>query len=64
VDLTIVYGLALDRGAVTVQVGHVQRRVRPVGLGAFLALFENADPHARVVVTSKAAGRTIVRRLL
>lgn len=62
-NLTIVYGLALDRSAVTVRVGDRARRVQPAGFGAFLALFEGAHSHERVVVTSKVAGRTNVRRL-
>jgi hypothetical protein len=56
VGLTLVFGLAVDRATVTVRMGDEVRRVQPRGFGAFLAIFEGADPHVRVVVTSKSGG--------
>jgi hypothetical protein len=60
---TLVFGLAVDRAPVTVSVGDHVRRVRPAGLGAFVAVFEGATAHQPVVVRSKVNGRTSVRRL-
>ncbi len=57
VGLTLVFGLAVDRATVTVRRGDEVRRVQPRGFGAFLAIFEGADPRVRVAVTSKAGGR-------
>lgn len=57
IALTLVFGLAVDRATVTVRRGDEMRRVQPRGFGAFLAIFEGADPRVRVVVASKAGGR-------
>lgn len=62
-DRTLVFGLAVDRTTVTVRIGDREQRVRPAGLGAFVAVFEGAAPHEPVVVRSKVNGRTSVRRL-
>jgi hypothetical protein len=62
-SLTIVFGLAVDRSPVTVRFGGRERRVRPVGFGAFIAVFEGVDRHAKIVVRSKVGGRADERRL-
>jgi len=59
-DLTIVFGLAADRDPVTVRVGDRVRRVRPVGLGAFVAVFDGGVDE-RVEVRSRVRGRETVR---
>lgn len=63
VNLTIVFGVGVDRSPVTIRYGSERRRVQPRVFGAFLALFEGADPHARVVVRSRVAGRLEARGL-
>jgi len=60
---TLVFGLAVDRTPVTVSVGDRSQRVRPAGLGAFVAVFEGATPGQPIVVRSAVNGRTVVRRL-
>lgn len=60
---TVVYGLAVDRTTVTVRLGDRERRVRPAGLGAFVAVFTGMERDEVVLVRSQANGRTIVRRL-
>lgn len=60
---TLVFGLAVDRTAVTVSVGDRSQRVRPSGLGAFVAVFEGATAGQTVVVRSRVNGRTSVLRL-
>jgi hypothetical protein len=62
-ERTLVFGLAVDHAPVTVSVGDRVRRVRPAGLGAFVAVFEGATPGQPVVVRSQVNGRTTVRRL-
>jgi hypothetical protein len=51
-DLTLVFGLAVVRDPVTMRVGELTRRVRPVGLGAFLAVFAGPGAHERIEVRS------------
>jgi hypothetical protein len=60
---TLVYGLVVDRAPVTVRVDDHEQRVRPAGLGAFVAVFEGAAPDQVVVVRSMVNGRESVRRL-
>jgi len=63
VGVTLVFGIAVDRSPIAVTVGGGrERRVRPVGLGAFLAAFEGHDPRVPVVVRSKVGGRAHVQR--
>jgi hypothetical protein len=62
-DVTIVFGIAVDRDPVTIAVGERRRRVRPAGLGAFVAVFPGADPHRSVVVRTRGAGPAGARRL-
>lgn len=62
-ERTIVYGLAVDRATVTVRLGDRERRVRPAGLGAFVAVFTGARRDAAIVVRSQERGRMIDRRL-
>jgi hypothetical protein len=62
VNLTLVYGLAIDRTPVTVRMGTLQRRVQPSGLGAFVTVFMGADRRANVVVRSRIGGRVDVQR--
>ena len=62
-SLTLVFGLAVDRSPVTVRVGGRERRVQPVGFGAFIAVFEGVDRRARIVVRSKVGGRIDERDL-
>jgi hypothetical protein len=62
VDLTLVYGLGVDRTPVSIRFGALHRRVTPVGFGAFVAVFEGADPHQPIVVRSRVAGRREVQR--
>ncbi len=62
-DLTIVYGLAIDRDPVTVRVGEREQRVRPSGLGAFVAVFEGQRAGRRIVVRSTVEGRPDVQPL-
>ena len=63
VNLTLVYGLGVDRTPVTVSYGNVRRRVQPVVFGAFVTTFTGADPRRRIVVRSKVGGRIDERRL-
>ena len=63
VDLTLVYGIGVDRSPVTVSDGNVRRRVQPVGFGAFVTILTGADPRRRIVVRSKVAGRIDERQL-
>jgi len=62
-DLTLVYGLAIDRDPVTVRVGGREQRVRPSGLGAFVALFDGQRAGRRIVVRSTVEGRPDVQQL-
>ena len=62
-ERTVVFGVGVDRAAVDVRFGDRRRRVRPVGFGAFVAVFEGVDVDAAVVVHAKAGGRGVVRRL-
>lgn len=62
-DLTLVFGLAIDRDTVTVSFGDATRRVQPAGLGAFVAVFKGGGPGRPVEVRSSVRGRTDVRRL-
>lgn len=63
VDLTLVYGLAVDQAPVTIDfVGRVQR-VQPAGFGAFVAVFSGAGPGQPAVVRSRVRGRADVRYL-
>jgi hypothetical protein len=62
-DLTVVYGLAVDPAPVSIRFGAQHRRVTPVGFGAFVAVFEGADHHRPIVVSSRAEGRPRVQRL-
>jgi hypothetical protein len=55
-NLTLVYGLAVDRNPLTVEVGGRRKRVKPVGLGAFVAVFTGATL-GQVFVRPKAGGR-------
>jgi hypothetical protein len=57
VNLTLVFGLAVDRSTVSVTAGDVVQRVQPVGFGAFLTIFQGAKRRA-FVVRSKVEGRT------
>jgi hypothetical protein len=61
-QLTLVFGLAIDRSPVTVRVGRRERRVQPAGFGAFMTVFSGADPRERIVVRSKVGGRDNVQR--
>ncbi len=62
-NLTLVYGIGVDRSPVTVSDGNVRRRVQPVGFGAFVTILTGADPRRRIVVRSKVAGRIDERQL-
>lgn len=62
VNLTLVFGLGVDRSPVTVEYGDVRRRVDPVVLGAFVTVFAGADPRQQVVIRSKVAGKDDVQR--
>jgi hypothetical protein len=62
-DLTIVYGLAVDPDPVTVQVGDQVRRVRPVGPGAFVTVFDGSRKGTPIVVRSTVEGRPDVQRI-
>lgn len=62
VGVTLVFGIAIDRGPLAVRVGDRERRVRPVGLGVYLTVFEGHDPRVPVVVRSKVDGRAHVQR--
>lgn len=57
---TLVYGLAVDRATVTVDVGDRRQRVEPAGLGAFVAVFAGASPDQPIVVRSQVDGRPSV----
>jgi hypothetical protein len=63
IDLTLVYGLAVDRTPVSIRLGAQHRRVMPAGFGAFVAVFEGAERREPVVVRSRVAGRLDVQRL-
>ena len=63
VGLTLVFGLGVDRRAVTVRYGDIRRSVQPVVLGAFLTIFDGADPRQRIVVSSQVEGRVSQRQL-
>jgi hypothetical protein len=60
---TVVFGLALDRTPLTVSVGGRSQRVRPAGLGAFVAVFAGATPGQPIVVRFRVDGRARVLRL-
>lgn len=62
-ERTVVYGLAVGRATVTVRLGDRERRVRPAGLGAFVAVFSGVQRDAAIVVRSQERGRMIDRRL-
>ena len=59
---TVVFGLAVDRAPVTVRVGTRSQRVRPAGLGAFLAVFAGVARDESIVVRSSVDRRTSIRR--
>jgi hypothetical protein len=61
--LTLVYGLAIDRRPLTVQVGDRRRTAKPAGFGAFVTVIPGARPDDVVVVRWKDGGRTRTRRL-
>jgi hypothetical protein len=61
-NLTLVYGLAVDSTPVSIRFGALHRRVTPAGFGAFLAVFEGAAPDVPVVVRSRVGGRPDVHR--
>jgi len=60
---TVVFGLTVDRTPVSVTVGDRSQRVRPAGLGAFVAVFEGATAGQPIVVRLEVNGRTRVLRL-
>lgn len=55
-NVTLVYGLAADRNPVSIRFGTLHRRVKPAGFGAFVAVFEGANLHERIVVRTRIAG--------
>jgi hypothetical protein len=61
-DVTLVYGLAVDRTPVSVRVGGRHQRVTPAGFGAFLAVFSGARLHEPAVIRSRVAGQLVVTR--
>jgi len=61
-NLTLVYGLAIDRTPVSIRFGTQHRRATPAGFGAFVAVFEGVDPRRRIVVQTRVGGRLDVRR--
>ena len=64
VDLTFVFGLAPGADAVDIEYGDVRRRVRPVGLGAFVTIFDGSDPRKpEVVVRTRVGDRPYAQRL-
>jgi hypothetical protein len=62
VDLTLVFGLAVDRSPVRIRFGDREQVVRPVGLGAFVAVFAGDDRRVPIVVRSKVGGSVDVHR--
>ncbi|MEY2441732.1 MAG: hypothetical protein QOJ46_1158 [bacterium] len=60
-NVTLVYGLAVDRTPVSIRFGTLHRRVKPAGFGAFVAVFAGAQPREPVVVRSRVAGRLDVQ---
>jgi hypothetical protein len=57
VNLTFVFGLAPSSKAVMVSYGKLRRSVRPVGLGAFLTIFEGSSPRQRIVARARVGGQ-------
>lgn len=63
VNLTFVFGLAPGADAVDIEYGDVRRRVRPVGLGAFVTIFDGSDPRGpTVVVRARVGDRSYAQR--
>lgn len=60
-NVTLVFGLAVDRTPVSIRYGAQHRRVRPAGFGAFLAVFDGARLRQPVVIRSRVAGRLDVQ---
>jgi len=59
----LVFGLAERGASLTIRVGARRVRVKPLGLGAFVAVFRGAERRERVEVRSFVGGRIAVRRL-
>lgn len=60
-DRTLVFGVGIDLEPVAVRAGGRERRVRPVGLGAFVVVFDGAGADGRVKVRAQIRGRPSLR---
>ena len=60
---TVVFGVGVDNALVKITFDGATQSVKPVSLGAFLAVFPGGDRDAPIVVRARAGGRAVTQTL-